>query len=147
MADFILFISIVSLIALGYYAMCRLDNFIAAGRSVPQQTEYKDKDVLLYKGPYEIYSLLDKSKISYDIVDYPSLPDWTRYRIVFGLSESDLDNLLLCSGAKHADFSVKTVARCNDQVYRDIFMREDIDAVVFDMQQAKAILNEWKVIH
>lgn len=147
MADLILFISIISILALGYYAMGRLDSFIAAGRSVPNLTEYQDKEVLLYKGPYEIYSLLDKNKVSYDIVDYPSLPAWTRYHVVLGLSENDLDNLLLCSDAKRTHPSLQTVARCNDEVYRDVFKREDIDAVIFDMQQVKAILNEWKVIH
>jgi len=146
MIDVILFISIIFIIALGYYVMCCVDNFICSGEDIEKQIEYKDKDVLLYKCSYKIYSLLDSRNVSYDIVDYPALPALNHYRIVLALSENDLDNLLLCSSAKHANPYSRTIARCNSQIYREIFMREDVDAVIFDQDQEIAILNEWKVI-
>ncbi len=146
MTNVILICSIVCIMAFGYYVMCRLDEFVGSRESLVSSIKYSDKDVLLFKGSFDAYSLLSQNKLTYDVVEFPSLPALCRYRVVIGLSENDLDNLLVCVSAKRANPSCKTVARCNTQIYREVFKRQDVDAVIFDVEQVKTILNEWKVI-
>jgi hypothetical protein len=71
-----------------------------------------------------------KSHFCYDEVDTPTLPREGNFRFLLALSKSDVDNLLLCSAARHRFDSIKTAARLSDTVYLPVFKEAGIDYIL-----------------
>lgn len=146
MQDLIFLLPLLVVIILYYIFIDHIDEYIASQEELFNEEEFTSKDVLLYKNIEDITAILKTNHVVYDVIEYPSFPQFCCYKIVLGISESDLDNLLVCKIAKRFNPAVQTIAKCNLQIYHEIFDCEDVDVVVSSINEAMSILNEWEVI-
>lgn len=147
MKEYILIFPLLGIMVVYYYFLSRIDKFISTEEALYETEEFTYKDILLYKDADEIVATLKANNLKFDLVEYPGIPRFCYYKVVVGVSNSDLDNLLLCKTAKRFDPFVRTVAKCNVQMYQEMFHCEEIDAVVADSSEVKVILGEWEVLH
>lgn len=146
MEDLFIIIPLLVFMAILYRWMCHLDEFCGLKADPAQDSEYVWKDVLLFGKDASLCMSLRTQRLDCDVVECPAFPLLRMYRIVAAVSESDLDNMLLCTLAKQRDPSVRTIALCNDQVYREIFDQPAVDAVVTDRQDIMKTLAAWEVL-
>ncbi|NCB42351.1 MAG: hypothetical protein EOM59_06995 [Clostridia bacterium] len=146
MKDIILIFPLLALMVAYYYFMCCVDKFISTEEALCEAEEFVNKDMLLFKGEAELIDVCEDNGVRFDLIESPCLPRFCCYRIVLGVSDNDLDNLLICKASKRFDPFVRTVAKCNAQVYHEIFSCEEVDAVVTNSIEISAILREWEVI-
>jgi len=147
MKDFILIFPLLTLMAVYYYFVARIDKYISTEEALYEAEEFVYKDVLLLKDAGEIEAIFEANHVTFDFVEHPDIPRFCSYRVVIGVSDNDLNNLLICKAAKRFNLLTRTIAKCNIQMYQEIFHCEEIDAVVTDIREVKAILREWEVIH
>ena len=121
------------LILYGYFLMCRLDRFIAQGGFAKEPEASIEKEILLY-GEQEILDeishALDAAAITYDRTAGPEIKDGTAYRWIGAFSGDDEDNLLICLSAKRKNVSIRTMARCNNMIYKNIFRQMKITVIL-----------------
>ena len=147
MNDLILIIPLLGLMGFYYYLLSKLDRFVSRADTLYKADALSYKDILVYKGAPEVIAMLASNHIQFDLIECFDIPKLCCYKTVLGISDNDLDNLLICKTAKHFDPCVQTLAKCNFKMYQALFSCEEIDAVVQDAQQIEAILKEWEVLH
>ena len=132
----------------GFFLAKKFDGFLAKGNFRPRPAAHETKEILLYGAPAllrPISLLLEQNGVGADYSDAPLLCENAAYLYVFALSESDLDNLLLCADARRALRGVKTIARCNNSVYRPLFEKSGVSRVLDlapSAEQLVAIIKE-----
>ena len=146
MKDLILIFPLLGIMAFYYYLLSRLDHFVSTDNALYNADTLSYKDILVYKCEPEILSLFTGNHIQYDLIESFDIPKLCCYKAVLGISDNDLDNLLICKTAKNFNPFVTTVAKCNLNIYRTIFSCKEIDVVVTDINQLQTILKEWEVI-
>jgi hypothetical protein len=90
-------------------------------------------EVLLFS-VYDEYSsliaVLSDKQIPYISTSEPDIPDNMRLMMLLAISNSDLDNLLLCCKARHLFPDACLIALCNDMLYHSIFMQTGIQYIL-----------------
>jgi len=129
----VLIVVLSGILLYGYTLMRRLDKFIAAG-GIPESPAARGAQsaVLIFGVPEFTGALaarLAEKGVSYEITDRPEIPEGASFPAVAALSESDLDNLLLCSTAKKLRPDILSFAVCNDVTYRRVFDSAGIGCV------------------
>lgn len=143
MSSFIVILVTAYLIVFGWLVMWGLDRFLRGWkrRRPAVQAVHALQTILLYGA--------DKSCLppalweTCDAVDTPNFPAGGEYRLVLAVSDSDLNNLMLCAAARRAVQSVQMIARCNDSVDRAVFHDHHVDVTVSDAAELQALLSNW----
>lgn len=146
MKDLMFLLPLLGVMIIYYLFIDHIDKCIGTEEALFTEEECPSKDVLLYKNIEDLVSTFKANHLDFDVIDSPSFPRLCFYKTVLGVSENDLDNLLICKIAKHFDADVLTVAKCNLQVYHEIFDCEEVDVVISDTSEIKSILNGWGII-
>ncbi|MHB1154091.1 MAG: NAD-binding protein [Eubacteriales bacterium] len=133
MPEFILVLSILCIIILGYYLMKRLDAFLAGGVLINPSSK-NISHILLFglSSDTEIINVLEDMNVIYDLTDNECFTPLNIYKMVFACSDNDMNNLMICSSAKRSDNNIYTVAKCNNRLYETVFRRDDVDKIVYD---------------
>lgn len=145
MKDLMFLFPLLGVMIIYYLFIAHIDKCVGAEEALFSEKECVSKDVLLYKNVGDIAFYLKENHLDFDVTDYPSFPKLCFYKIVLGISENDLDNLLICKIAKHFDADVRTVAKCNLKVYHEIFDCEEVDVVISNIDEVKSILDGWEI--
>lgn len=127
----------------GYFLMRRLDQFIERGGIAKEPDEQEKVDILLYGEPEMLEQLrraLMDAQARFDMTDEPEVPDGTAYRWIAALSKDDERNLLVCLAARRKNAGIRTMAKCNDRVYEEIFRQTGITVVLREDDTANRIL-------
>lgn len=123
----------VGVLLYGYLLMQRLDRFIERGGFAKEPDEPAEMDILLY-GELEMLDemrrALDDARVRYDLTAEPEVPDAAAYRWIAALSKDDESNLLVCLAARRKNNGIRTMAKCNDRVYEDVFRQTGITVVL-----------------
>ncbi len=130
--DVLLTAATIGVMVFGFFLMTRVDRFLSDG-GFEAGAERGDKSVVLVLAPDAILNALEadgKELFSYKKIVEPLVPADTKTTAVLALSDSDLDNLLLCSEARHLHPNAFIVAKCNDTLYLNIFQSVGINQVL-----------------
>ena len=128
----VLVVAMSGILLYGYYLMRRLDRFIAAGGIPESPAARRQSAVLIFGGPEisgTLAASLEEKGITYEVTDHPDLLEYSAFLAVAAISESDLDNLLLCSEAKRLRPDILSFAICNDMTYKSVFDNAGIGCV------------------
>lgn len=128
----LLSITTIGISLLGYLMMARLDHFIEIGGFIEGADALMSRIVLIY-APNRDQTGLQKSLTQYHIkfqcIPEPHVPENMIPVVVAALSDSDMDNLLLCNEARHLHPELFTIAVCNDAMYSRLFKESGINRV------------------
>ncbi|SMP55184.1 NAD-binding protein [Anoxynatronum buryatiense] len=141
---FLLGLTTVGFILLGYRVMQQLDGFFdRQGFDLDLKVPLVSMALIYWENQpvTRFESMLQQEKIPYRIVTEPQIPEDVKPIAVLALSENDLNNLLLCTTAKHQFPAVLTVARCNDSLYRHLFQQGGVDTVLEESLPAEDLLH------
>ena len=133
MEDFLIIAPLLAFMVILYRWMGHLGSVCGLNTDPGQESEYMRKDVLLFGKDPPLEGSLRNRQMDFDVVEYPAFPLLRMYRTVIAVSQSDLDNLLLCVVAKQRDPSIRTVALCNGRIYRQLFDQTCVDKVITDV--------------
>lgn len=141
----LLAITSIGISVLGYLAMVRLDNFIETGGFIEGPEALMQQVILIYS-PAQHRSDLEKRlshhHIRFQSIPEPHVPENMIPWVVAALSDSDMDNLLLCNEARHLHPDLFTVAVCNDTMHSRLFKESGINCVFLnDFSEDKFL--EW----
>ena len=133
----------VGVLLYGYLLMQRLDRFIERGGFAKEPDDPAEMDILLY-GELEMLEemrrALDDARIRCDLTAEPEIPDSAAYRWIAALSKDDASNLLVCLAARRKNKDIRTMAKCNDRIYEDVFRRMGVTVVLHGDPTANRIL-------
>jgi len=118
--------------------MLRLDSFIGGGDITNEPPENEQKDALVFAESNTITYAKETFSASELVLEYtekPYLPPNSSYRIIFALSENDLDNILICLQAKRLS-NTYAIALCSERIYQNIFEEAKIEHIVYDLSSA-----------
>ncbi len=148
MPEFILVLTILCIIILGYYLMNGLDAFLTGGVFINPSSK-NVSHILLFglSSDSEIINVLEDINVIYDLTDNECFTPLNIYKIVFACSDNDMNNLMICSSAKRADYNIYTVAKCNNKLYETVFRRDEVDKIVFDARSIITMLCEIERIN
>jgi hypothetical protein len=127
----------------GYLLVRRLDRFIERGGFAEEPDDPIEKDILFYgerEALDEVCRALDGERVSYDLTAEPEIPYGAAYRWVGALSKDDASNLLVCLAARRKNKDIRTIAKCNDRIYEDVFRRTGVTVVLHGDATAHRIL-------
>lgn len=122
----------IGILLYGYFLMDRLDQFIEQGGFIQDPEVPKEKEILLYGEPEtidEISHALDAAAITHDFTAEPIIKDGMIYHWIGAFSKDDVDNLLICLSAKRKNSGIRTMARCNNTIYENVFKQTDITMI------------------
>jgi hypothetical protein len=139
----LLIVVMAGILLYGYFLMRRLDQFIERGGFAREPDEKAKMDILLYGEPemlVQVHRALTDAQIRFDVTDEPEVPDGTAYRWIAALSKDDERNLLVCLAARRKNASIRTMAKCNDRVYEEVFRQTGITVVLHEGDAAQRIL-------
>ncbi len=140
----LLLITIIGISLLGYLMMVRLDSFIESGGFIEGPEALIEPTVLIYD-PHRDQDALEKSLLQHQIrfqcITEPHVPENMIPVVVAALSDSDMDNLLLCNEARHLHPDLFTVAVCNDALYTHLFKESGIKQVFYQNFPEKILLE------
>jgi hypothetical protein len=142
MLEVLMIIVLIGVILFGFVVMRSLDLALNHMNEIQNTVLDSEKAVLVLSSDHdadEWIQVLSTNKISFQKIHDPDLSDLKRFSVVLALSDKDLDNLLLCNKAKHANEKIFTVARCNNYIYKSIFIQQGIDRIVTEHLAADAI--------
>lgn len=122
---------IVFLIPLVYigYLMSKLDKFLEKGGFKTKDDEICPVAIVLGTTDIakQIIAILQNNTIPILILAEPFLLKQEQsFRYVFALSESDMDNMVLCKIVKKVYSVEKIISLCNDRKNEDMFLSEKI---------------------
>ncbi len=139
----LLVIASIGVILYGYFWMSRLDRFFAQGGFTKEPETSMQKDILLYgeqKTVGEISHTLDAAAITYDLTTEPDIKDGVTYRWIGAFFRKRYEYLLICLSAKRKDENTRTMAKCNDMIYENIFRQTGITVILQNDVPADRIL-------
>lgn len=143
----LLIIVSVGIILYGYLLMDRLDRFITQGGFVKEPEASIEKEILLY-GELDIIDeislALDVTSITYDRTTEPEIKDGSSYQWIGAFSKNDANNLFICMSAKRKNINIRTMAKCNDMIYKNVFKQMDITVVLPNEVPVRQILAYFK---
>ncbi len=120
----------------GYMAMAGLDRTLDSQKEA--STCPIEAETLLFGHEEDIFiarEWLKKHDFCYDEVDTPTLPVAGNFHLLLALSNSDVDNLLLCAAARQRFETIKTAARLTDSVYLPVFKDAGVDYILPDVRE------------
>jgi Trk K+ transport system NAD-binding subunit len=130
----VLFIIVfIGIVLYGYLLMGRLDKFIEKGGFRKVSEASGEKEILLYGEPETIGSIahaLDAAAITYDFTTEPAIMNGIRYQWLGAFSADDADNLLICLSAKRMNSNIRTIAKCNNVIYENVFRQTGITVIL-----------------
>lgn len=133
---------LIGVILIGFVVMRHLDHSLDR-MNVSQNTVLESGNTILVLSSDhdadEWTEVLSFFKVPFLMIHDPDLFDLRRFSVVLALSDKDLDNLLLCSKAKHENEEIFTVAKCNSYLYQTIFIQQGIDRIVTEPLTAEVI--------
>jgi len=137
MLDWIMMLVLLAMGVLGYYVMKRLDIELDDIIVTDHIENVRQAFVLIYSdeaGHEEalkaILNELDQQGIDHMETTNSNIQDFQPFTHVMALSESDLDNLLLCHRARRLKPEIETLASCSKFVYRSVFKEQGVDWIV-----------------
>lgn len=128
----LLIIVLIGIILYGYFLMGRLDQFIERGGFVKEPEASTEKEILLYGEPETIDRIshaLDAAAITYDFTTEPTIKDGTIYHWIGAFSKDDTNNLLICLSAKRKNSGIRIMAKCNNNIYENVFKQTGITMI------------------
>ncbi|MEA4970478.1 MAG: NAD-binding protein [Candidatus Pelethousia sp.] len=131
------------IILYGYLLMCRLDRFLERGGFMAEPETPAEKEILLYgelETIDEISHMLDNAALTYDYTPEPDIIAGTIYHWIGAFSQDDADNLLICLMAKRKNSAIRTMAQCNNAIYKNIFRQTGITVILENGVSANQIL-------
>ena len=113
--------------------MDSLDLFIKNGGFIAEPEAIIVKEILLYgemETLDELSHALDSALVSYDSTTEPEIQDGINYHWIGALSKDDEENLLLCLSAKRKNSNIRTIAKCNNAIYENVFRQTGITVIL-----------------
>lgn len=140
----IILILIIVTFCYGLLIMKKIDKFIAYGLISENRLFKADKKVIIY-GDNSISKVVrkyfDNEKIEYDFIKNNMIEKLSdEYKYVLVLSESDLDNLMICSIAKKIFHMNNIISVCNNVSNKSIFDDYNIFNVSLEYSNSKECL-------
>jgi hypothetical protein len=83
---------------------------------------------------------LVRSKVPVQVISEPHLPDRLPVKSVLALSDSDIDNLLLCHESHRRCPEIFCIARCSSSVFQKIFRDAGVDCVLAGAPSSDRVL-------
>ncbi|WP_069998987.1 hypothetical protein [Cellulosilyticum sp. I15G10I2] len=111
------------------YLMIKLDKFLEKGGFVTEDDKICPFAIVLGETDLakQMTELLEKNGISVLVLAEPFLLEKEKsFQYIFALSESDVDNIVLCKAGKKLFNIEKMISLCNDQRNENIFRSEKI---------------------
>lgn len=137
MLDGIIIMALLGISVLGFFVMRRLDVAMEDIAVVDHIEKVRRATVLIYSeeaGHEEaiktILEELDQQGIPHVETTNGNVQDLMLFTHVVAISDSDLDNLLLCHRAKRLKPDVETIASCSKYVYQSVFKDQGVDWIV-----------------
>jgi Trk K+ transport system NAD-binding subunit len=137
MLDVIIIMAMLGISVFGYRVMKRLDVALEDIVVVDHIDKVRRATVLIYSeevGHEEairtILEELDQQGIAHVETTNGNVQDLMPFTHVVAISDSDLDNLLLCHRAKRIRPNVETIASCSKYVYQSVFKDQGVDWIV-----------------
>lgn len=140
----VLIIATLSVMALGYFVMVKLDGYISGPRGAALPVPRERVTALLYGADDDLCALLSAEGISFRIATRPELPVTTGFSAFVALSHDDLDNLAMCNRVKHVFPEAKIIALCNDSLYMDMYEEAAGSGVLSGRPNARDVLVVMK---
>ena len=144
----ILGLTAIGFVLLGYYVMAQLDVFFDQTGFVLDLKMSSVSMALIYMGNQpmpHLESALQKEKIPYRMITDPQIPEDLKPVAILALSENDLNNLLLCTTARHQFPAVFTIARCNNSLYHHLFQQGVVDKVIIEPLSTESLLHHLNI--
>lgn len=129
----LLIIVSIGVIMYGYLLVDRIDRFMEHGGFTKEPEATTEKEILLYGEPDTINAIgnaLDKAKISHDQTTETEMGNSKAYHWIGAFSRDDEDNLLICLSARRKNNSICTMAKCNNAIYKNVFVQAGITVIL-----------------
>ncbi|MEA4933787.1 MAG: NAD-binding protein [Lawsonibacter sp.] len=138
---FLLFITTLGVILLGYLVMCRLDNFLERGGILDSPQGRVNQGVLVYGAP-DVAEKINRAGMKCRNLAALPFPEDGLYSALFALSGDDRGNLAICHAAKHADPGITIIARCSAPELRGVFETMGANRLLGTDESIDALLAE-----
>ena len=145
-----LLIGTLGALLLGFVIARRFGSFLDAGACAPVPASPRDVRVLLLapdalRAP--LLLRLDARSLTVSAPIRNELPEELRFSVLLALTDSDLQNLQLCSAAQRRCPGCLAVASCRDPIYQHLYKTVGADRVLPRDCTPEEVLAAMKGLH